>query len=291
MEFVLEELRAIVEEYWCRMPYHGKGQGAEAFDELLGKKALRELLDQVRIPVPMYGVIWGEEIVPYEHTSRPMRVEGRPLVDVLDPAKIKAYMREGASLLLSGVDEYWAPVSRACRFLGLQSGLDITAFAVVTPPGNPGVPPHVDKSDQLILQCEGAKEWSVWDAMPQFAPEGLDEEVELGETILGANLGMGDLLYLPRGAPHQARTGEELSIHITLILQSPSIGNFCSEAFREVALEESRALVSVHPFWFEQSGQDEERVRLAWDDLSRRGRERALKKLAEWQERHRPDRA
>lgn len=106
----------------------------------------------------------------------------------------------------------------------------VGANAYMTPGGgSQGFAPHADDVDVFILQLTGAKAWTVraprspdevlpLHPSPDFAPG------EAGAVALEATLRPGDLLYLPRGAVHSARTpaaGEEghsasPSLHVTV---------------------------------------------------------------------------
>eukprot|EP00933_Yihiella_yeosuensis_P044237 TRINITY_DN39347_c0_g1_i1.p1 TRINITY_DN39347_c0_g1~~TRINITY_DN39347_c0_g1_i1.p1 ORF type:complete len:734 (+),score=141.15 TRINITY_DN39347_c0_g1_i1:59-2260(+) len=91
---------------------------------------------------------------------------------------------------------------------GLSGGLN----AYLTPAGAIGKPPHVDEHDVIVMQLGGEKLWSLLDS----STKDLVEEVHLHK---------GDVLYLPKGIPHHARslaTGEP-SLHLSIGLHRSSL--------------------------------------------------------------------
>jgi hypothetical protein len=84
-------------------------------------------------------------------------------------------------------------------------------------------PPHCDDHGVFILQVSGRKEWTIWD--PPVAMGTSRQHLHRcrqRHKLAGARslvLSAGDLLYLPQGTPHQAKTiaGDDTpSIHINL---------------------------------------------------------------------------
>jgi JmjC domain len=84
---------------------------------------------------------------------------------------------------------------------------------------SPGLAPHVDPYDALVVQLTGRKAWTLLgDPDGHLPDEPLREEAELlwgtrGEFELTA----GDVLYLPRGLRHRAQNpGPDASLHLTV---------------------------------------------------------------------------
>jgi hypothetical protein len=138
-----------------------------------------------------------------------MRLGGKPLDDVADPAKVAARFGEGATLVLQGLHRYWLPLTRFCRSLERVLGHGVQANAYVTPAGAQGLALHADDHDVFTLQVLGRKSWTA------YAP-GADPEAAGVEPVVDTEVGPGDALYLPRGARHAARTTALPSIHLTI---------------------------------------------------------------------------
>src|SRR5205823_12677252 len=128
-----------------------------------------------------------------------------------------------------------------------------------------GLAAHWDGHDILVLQIAGRKCWRIYDAPvalptdlpPTFAferarppaapgsfrhwiahpaPDAFGPEAPAGEIELRA----GDLLYLPRGHGHEARTDETMSIHVTLGLYAVTWADLLCLAVHQVAQADVR---------------------------------------------------
>ncbi|CAE7491478.1 unnamed protein product, partial [Symbiodinium sp. CCMP2456] len=74
----------------------------------------------------------------------------------------------------------------------------------LTPPSSQGLAPHADRHDVFVAQQEGEKTWTLLEP----------DKVRVLENV---TLLPGDVLYLPQGVPHYARSaGEGSSLHVTM---------------------------------------------------------------------------
>uniref|UniRef100_A0A915DGW4 Bifunctional lysine-specific demethylase and histidyl-hydroxylase n=1 Tax=Ditylenchus dipsaci TaxID=166011 RepID=A0A915DGW4_9BILA len=103
-----------------------------------------------------------------------------------------------------------------CSFVGANNYL--------TPANSAGFAPHWDDVDAFIVQTEGRKHWKV------FAPENQNESLPMAssgnftdadfegkQAVFDDWLEEGDLLYIPRGFVHQAKTDAKVhSHHVTV---------------------------------------------------------------------------
>ncbi len=101
---------------------------------------------------------------------------------------------------------------------------DINAY--LTPAHSDGFPPHFDNTDVLVVQLIGVKQWHLypeysnrmelplkdtpWDA-DKYRPSGNTQHRELHP---------GDVLYIPRGGMHSAACKNDLSLHLTISLDT-----------------------------------------------------------------------
>jgi hypothetical protein len=111
----------------------------------------------------------------------------------------------------------------------------VYANAYLTPPKSQTVPPHADDRDVLIFQLCGRKLWNVYSKIPikhpypneQVGKGNLDVPLDVLTGPLAYNdyLNEGDVLYIPRGMVHEAKTSttdtnaaNEFSFHITIAI-------------------------------------------------------------------------
>ena len=111
-------------------------------------------------------------------------------------------------LLVQAVNHWFpdvAPLIQAFRFIP-DWRFDDLMVSFATAGG--GVGPHIDNYDVFLLQGEGTRQWKVG-AKGQYQPRGGDENTALiddFEPIIDVILEAGDMLYIPPGFPHCAKT-------------------------------------------------------------------------------------
>jgi ribosomal protein L16 Arg81 hydroxylase len=135
--------------------------------------------------------------------------------------------RDGQTVMINGVHNRWAPIAALCRSVTHATSCRVVANFFLTPPSSQGFTAHYDDHDTLILQLAGSKRWSLYrpvidlplahNDVRRLLPGTDDQEgAGWGEPVEQPRLAAGDLLYLPRGVPHEAVTGEEASLHLTI---------------------------------------------------------------------------
>jgi ribosomal protein L16 Arg81 hydroxylase len=127
-------------------------------------------------------------------------------------------LREGYSLILNSVDAYHSPAEELVRRLTRELGESVLINAYVSWTSDQCFTTHWDDHDVLIIQTDGEKEWSVFEPTRKH-PMKRDVECEIStEGLTPAWRGVlrrGDVLYLPRGWWHHAKSTGQGSIHLT----------------------------------------------------------------------------
>lgn len=157
-----------------------------------------------------------------------------------------AYL-SGDTIRLIGVEKVWPSLGLLAASLQEALDMNIGFNLFLTPPGSQAFPTHVDTLDSLIVQVAGSKQWFIWEqtyerpldsqrsqqhiAKMQWA----EEQLTLREKPF---LEAGDVIYLPRGFPHRAIAGDELSLHLTISFHPLSWVDFFSRALELAALED-----------------------------------------------------
>ncbi|AYG84565.1 hypothetical protein DWB77_06779 [Streptomyces hundungensis] len=153
-----------------------------------------------------------------------------------DPEQIMALLAEGATLLLPRLDQWNASAGALTALVSQDLRRATEAFCVATMAEHRGPAEHRDDADVLVVQLAGRKEWTVYAVPPegprQAGPMPGPGEPALdtvprrpgpmpgpGEPALDTVIGAGDVLYVPRGAPHTATGDEGLSVHLTLTIR------------------------------------------------------------------------
>lgn len=138
----------------------------------------------------------------------------------VDPVKLFGLYADGGTIVINGAHKAIPPLTTFCAQLEKELKFRVQTNLYITPPGAQGFPAHYDLHDVMVLQISGSKTWQLYGTAAQPLPVEKTQEQrgpypveKVTETI---QLQAGDLLYLPRGFVHDARTTEESSIHITL---------------------------------------------------------------------------
>ncbi|MER7478970.1 cupin domain-containing protein [Streptomyces sp. NPDC126510] len=149
--------------------------------------------------------------------------------DTADPRKIAGLLGAGATLVFQGLQELHGPCDDFARRLGHDLGRPIHVNAYLTPAASQGFGDHYDVQDSFIVQVRGTKEWTLHEPVLRRP---LSQEVfsrvgsRLGGTVVPEGrtpwatitLSPGDVLWLPRGWVHSARSSENASLHLTISL-------------------------------------------------------------------------
>jgi ribosomal protein L16 Arg81 hydroxylase len=131
---------------------------------------------------------------------------------------------DGYSILVNGIQRYWNPVKILLENIRKQISHNVSANLYLTPENEKAFSPHYDSHDVFAIQISGKKHWILYDDtrfktpllnsyQPTFQREQLTNATEI-------TMCAGDVLYMPRGVPHEAYTTDKSSVHITIGIQS-----------------------------------------------------------------------
>jgi hypothetical protein len=193
------------------------------FSSLLSWRALSSLIAYHQIDGARLRLVRNGEIIPRTSYSR---YEARQTyrMPYLVGREFACHLREGATIVLDGIDWLYEPISRMAEQLErtLECVVHVNMYAGWRE--SPCLDLHWDRHDVLVLQIEGTKRWQVYG---QTRRHPLNADVE--ETprpkhapIWEGVLQSGDILYLPRGWWHQATPCGEPTLHLTVGLKYPN---------------------------------------------------------------------
>jgi lysine-specific demethylase/histidyl-hydroxylase NO66 len=212
---------AFVRDHWARAPLLRRGAGPGGFDDLLSLDDVDRILSTTAPRVPLFRMVKDGRPLPPSAYTKSGRIGSMPLSDLADPGRIFDQFAGGATIVLQGLQRYWAPLTAFTRDLELFLTHPVQVNAYLTPPASRGLGVHHDTHDVFVLQVHGRKLWQVWDAAVPFPlghqtklPPGAEAPTEA--PLVEAELAPGDCLYVPRGFRHAARTAETASLHLTV---------------------------------------------------------------------------
>ncbi|XP_077238409.1 uncharacterized protein LOC143879752 [Tasmannia lanceolata] len=185
--------------------------------------------------------------------------------DICHLQKLKEAFQKGFTLALRGMEFRSQKIASIADGLAMLTGQpSVGANIYLTPPKSQGLARHYDDHCVFVCQLIGEKQWTVfprssvllprlYEPLSMVVPEGDSDACE-GKQFL---LKEGDILYIPRGCPHEAHTvsydGESqidecagFSLHLTLGVEVEP--PFEWEGFAHVALHcWSQKLTARHP--------------------------------------------
>ena len=232
-------------EHWGRAPLlrrdasrSAPGDGAnpltvEDVDHLLTSSGLRW---------PGFRLVREGRTLPRATYTRAGRIGGQQVTDLADARKVLDLVADGATLVLQGLHRSHPPVADLCDALEADLGHPVQANAYLTPPGSRGLAVHHDTHDVFAVQTHGHKHWVVHEpavVAPLAHHPWSSERHEPGEKILDIELAPGDVLYLPRGAPHAAETVGEVSLHLTIGVRAVTWYDVLQRAARDLGEQPS----------------------------------------------------
>ncbi|HXE62145.1 MAG TPA: cupin domain-containing protein [Bryobacteraceae bacterium] len=192
---------SFLQHYQARESFHVSRSSPGYYADLLSVADLDTILQSCQLPAAFMNVVKGGVRCPIEEWSR-FATSARGMHQIAIPESILNLYADGATLIVNQADALLPALADTCRKLTGELGFPTQTNIYITPRHATGFSKHSDDHDVLILQIAGSKSWRV------YASDAVETELRSG-----------DLLYVPRGTFHDARSCEEDSIHITLGLR------------------------------------------------------------------------
>lgn len=155
-------------------------------------------------------------------------LECEEILNTYNNSPFAAYL-DGCSIVQNHVDLLCPPLFKLAVDLQ-QSFPHVYINTYLTPPRASAVKAHADDRDVFVLQLEGEKHWTVYPDPPVIYPYPHEQVGKLpnlpvpaitmqSAPLFKTTLRKGDLLYMPRGYVHEAKTDSDLpSLHATIAL-------------------------------------------------------------------------
>ena len=206
-------------DHWERKPLHLSRGDAHYYDGVLTNDDLESIISSADLRYPAIQLARDGGYVAPEAYTKNIKFGRESFDGVLDIAQIQSEYRSGSTVVLLALHRTWAPLRELCESLEDDFTHLVHANAYLTPEDSTGFAPHYDTHEVFVLQVAGSKRWRVFQpplALPHptqpFTPTGYD----VPRPLLELELKQGDLLYLPRGYVHAARTSQGHSAHVTI---------------------------------------------------------------------------
>jgi ribosomal protein L16 Arg81 hydroxylase len=198
------------EEYWEKQPLVIKRNQPNYFGALLSLDEVDRIITTLDLRYPNVTLKNADRKV----TGDDYTVRGGSL----DVAKVYQLFAEGSTISLAYLDTVIPALTSFCRSLESEFSFPLQANAYLTPARAKGAQHHFDSHDVFVLQVVNSKQWTTYGTpieLPLREQDFSSSVHERGAPTLDFELDAGDIAYIPRGVVHDARSGENVSLHIT----------------------------------------------------------------------------
>ena len=204
-------LQDFSENYWDKKPLIIQRDDRSYFESLLTLKNMDELLDYHRPKGSRIRIVKNQEHLDkskYENTDGSLKLN-----------QIYASYADGYTLVVNEIDSFWKPIKTLCHNMRDVIKHKTVVNMYLTPKNEKALLPHYDTHDVFVVQVSGKKHWRLYDAdypsplVKSFQPIFQREHLKNVQEI---TVNAGDIMYIPRGVPHEAYTTDESSLHLTI---------------------------------------------------------------------------
>ncbi len=214
-------------DYLGKRPVHIEG-GADKFMSIMNWSILERLLavntlwDTTRLLL----VLDKQPVPATEYAGVQPAITGAAIAD---PAKVKRYVQQGATMVLNDIDQLTPELTAFARTMEEALGGKVQGNLYQSSKRRQGFQVHYDTHDVFAVHCEGEKVWPVFEGradnpiahnMFKGVPQEEHEKAK-GKLWKEVRMKPGDLLYLPRGQYHYALADDGGCIHIAVGVTYP----------------------------------------------------------------------
>lgn len=198
-------------EYWEKQPLVIRRAQREYFAPLLSLDDVDRVITTLNLTHPNITIKNAEtEVTVAEYTTAG---------GALDVAAVYQLFHAGSTIVLAFLDNVLPPLVWLCRGLEGELNFPLQANVYLTPARGQGAKHHYDTHDVFVLQIVGSKRWTMYGTPVELPLGNQDFNSKIhdrGTPSMEFELEPGDLAYIPRGVMHDARSSEEVSLHITV---------------------------------------------------------------------------
>lgn len=230
------------EQYWEKRPLVVSRRRAAYYQPLLSLDDIDRCLTTLDLRYP--NVVLknaARDLGPEDYTAQG---------GALDVAKVYQLFADGSTVTLAYLDTVIPALTAFCRGLEAEFSCPFQANVYLTPPGSQGAKIHYDTHDVFVLQVAGSKKWTIFGTPIELPLRNQDfdpSEHEAGDPTLEFELCAGDAAYVPRGCVHQARSADNVSLHITVGVLAYTWTDFLLECVAGACLRDPAFRKSLPP--------------------------------------------
>lgn len=184
--------------------------------------------------------------------------------------KVKnACIDDGCTICIENIEKVNSAVQNLCNELSDIFLSGITTALFFGPPHSVGLNVHFDYYNAFILQLSGKKRWRVYSSVfdnPTCERDRFKvDKSTLGAPIIDIELQQGDILYIPRGCPHEPYCIDSHSLHLTVGIKTHCWADILHQSIEVLRDTESSFRQSLPPNDLLDSKAVD--IKLIWDKL------------------------
>src|SRR5262249_29249666 len=149
-------------EYWEKRPFTLFRNDDSYFRKVLSLADMDEILSSHDLTYPSVQMVKNSAPIPPPRYASTREHKGVPMGEVVDPMKLFAEYRQGATIIMDEVHQTWPPLARLCASIERFFSHPTQTNVYLTPPGAQGFSAHYDTHDVFILQTAGSKHWRLY---------------------------------------------------------------------------------------------------------------------------------
>ncbi len=230
------------EEYWEKRPLVVKRKQPDYFGSLISLDEIDRVLTTLDLRYPNVTLKNANGNV----TADDYTVHG----DSLDVAKVYQLFQQGSTIVLAFLDTVVPALTSFAHNIESEFTFPCQTNVYLTPAGAKGARYHYDTHDVFVLQVTNSKQWTTYGTPLELPLKNQDFDAavhERGAPALNFELEAGDVAYIPRGLVHDARSGDDVSLHITLGILSYTWIDLLVELAADTALQNSAFRKALPP--------------------------------------------
>lgn len=219
--------------YWEKKPLLIPRADNNYFKDLLSSEQIEEMVSTLDPKRNEFDMVNADEQV-----KRNLFIDDDGRVN---PSGVFKLFDQGATMILQRLHRRHPQLARFCAAMEAEFSHQFQTNIYFTPAKAKGFKVHYDTHDVFVLQVEGEKDWSIYNEAVELPISGQHFERgkhELGEETMTFHLKAGDMVYIPRGWMHEARSLDSNSLHITVGALTYSWADFITDAVGAVCMSE-----------------------------------------------------
>ncbi len=256
-------------DYYEKRPLLVHRKRPDYYDSLLTLEKVDRAITSLHLSNPDVFIANHERQVPKEEYTFAN--------NVIDVVKLYQQFADGGSIVINQLDRFITPMAEFMRGLELELSSRFQGNIYLTPRTSQGFNTHYDSHDVFVMQIHGTKQWFLYDTPIELPFR--NQAFEKDKTPAGAKsqefvMQPGDMVYVPRGVMHDARTTDTDSLHITVGCLHTSWTEVVLESVARLALSDADFRRSL-PAGYARSGFDRTEAKKFFQSLIQRVAEKA----------------